>query len=98
MTFRLRAVLAAEQVRLSSGVAPSALRGDTSEQTRPVLFEETGCANSSVIVNRSTLTPGDWVPGPAIIEQMDTTTIVPPGFTATVDPIGNLHLSQRSAA
>jgi len=98
VTFRLRAVLATEPVRLSPGVAPAALRGDTSEQTRPVIFEETGSANLSAVVDRSRLAAGDWVPGPAIIEQMDTTTIVPPGFAATVDPIGNLRLSQQGTA
>ena len=28
--------------------------------------------------------------GPAIVEQMDTTTVVPPGTRLTVDPMGNL--------
>jgi N-methylhydantoinase A len=30
------------------------------------------------------------VAGPAIVEQLDTTTVVPPGHRATVDGVGNL--------
>jgi N-methylhydantoinase A len=30
------------------------------------------------------------VRGPAIVEQLDTTTVIPPGQRATVDRIGNL--------
>lgn len=40
--------------------------------------------------DRSQLAPGHTVPGPAIVEQMDTTTVIPPGLSATVDPVGNL--------
>jgi len=30
------------------------------------------------------------VPGPAIVTEMDSTTVVFPGFRATVDKVGNL--------
>ncbi len=40
--------------------------------------------------DRDKLVPGHVVPGPAIVEQMDTTTVIPPGLSATVDPSGNL--------
>jgi N-methylhydantoinase A len=33
---------------------------------------------------------GAVVTGPAIIEQLDATTVVPPGRRATVDRVGNL--------
>ena len=36
------------------------------------------------------LAAGQSIAGPAIIEQEDTTTVVLPGWTATVDLIGNL--------
>ena len=38
------------------------------------------------------LSAGMAFAGPAIVEQMDTTTLVPPGVTATVDKIDNLIL------
>ena len=33
--------------------------------------------------------------GPAIIEQIDATTIVPPGWTATCDPYDNLIVERN---
>ena len=42
------------------------------------------------ILRRETLEPGSRLEGPAIIEQLDTTTVLPPGFRADVDGAGNL--------
>ena len=42
------------------------------------------------------LRPGDRLSGPAVIEQMDATTVVPPGFLATVDDALNLFLKQSA--
>jgi N-methylhydantoinase A len=46
---------------------------------------------------REGLGPGSEVIGPAIIEQVDTTTVVHPGWRATTDDIGNLHLLRRES-
>ena len=46
---------------------------------------------------RDGLAPGHVVQGPAIIEQMDTTTVIPPGFSATVDVSGNLIIPNGGA-
>ena len=37
------------------------------------------------IFDRTHLAPGDVIEGPAIIEQLDSTTLVPPGIKAEVD-------------
>jgi N-methylhydantoinase A len=50
---------------------------------------------SSTLYNRDGLLPGNVVAGPAIIDQMDTTTVVPPGMVATVDSYLNLILEVR---
>ena len=42
------------------------------------------------ILRRGSLAPGAKLEGPAIIEQLDTTTVLPPDFLATVDDGGNL--------
>lgn len=39
---------------------------------------------------RAALGPGAVVRGPAVVTQYDTTTVLPPGWTARVDPVGNL--------
>ncbi|MEZ4504028.1 MAG: hydantoinase/oxoprolinase family protein [Dehalococcoidia bacterium] len=44
------------------------------------------------IVARAGLVPGDTIEGPAIVTQLDTTTLVSPGWRATVDAAGNLVL------
>src|SRR5437763_1974743 len=41
-------------------------------------------------IDRERLGVGAVVTGPAIVEQLDTTTVVPPGHRATVDRVGNL--------
>jgi len=42
------------------------------------------------VVDRDALAPGASLAGPAIVEQYDTTVLVPPGFTVTLDQNGNL--------
>ena len=44
------------------------------------------------IYDRDELQPGNRIAGPAIVEQMDATTLVLPGMTARVDPYLNLIL------
>ncbi|MCF6780751.1 hydantoinase/oxoprolinase family protein [Stutzerimonas stutzeri] len=45
---------------------------------------------SATLYDRSKLAPGLVVPGPAIVMEMDSTTVVFPGYEAAVDRIGNL--------
>src|SRR5919198_1090172 len=46
----------------------------------------------TVIYERARLPVGARLAGPAIVEQNDTTTVIPPGVTALVDDAGNLRL------
>ena len=62
---------------------------------REVWFAEARSPIASVIVARETLAPGDVVDGPAVIEQLDTTTIVPPSQRAWVHPSGSLIIERR---
>jgi N-methylhydantoinase A len=45
--------------------------------------------------DRAALTRGAELRGPAVITQMDSTTVVPPGWLATVDAWSNLVLGSR---
>jgi N-methylhydantoinase A len=49
-------------------------------------------------VDRGTLGAGAVLRGPAIVEQLDSTTVVPPGQRATVDRAGNLVLRAERVA
>jgi N-methylhydantoinase A len=50
----------------------------------------------TAIYERARLPLGARVDGPAIIEQADTTTVVPPGHAARVDEAGNLRIGRAS--
>ena len=47
-------------------------------------------AQDTPVYDRATLAPGDTIAGPAVIEQLDSTTLLFPGDRATVDPYLNL--------
>ena len=64
---------------------PGARRGE-----RRVYFQ--GQSELATLFDRTRLTPGDVVNGPAIVEQLDSTTVVWPDQRATVDAFGNLVL------
>jgi N-methylhydantoinase A len=59
---------------------------------RPVWFATTGFVETP-IYQRDAISRIDRIRGPAIIEQMDTTTVVPPGWVATIDTSANLVLT-----
>jgi N-methylhydantoinase A len=46
-------------------------------------------------MGRTALAPGDWLQGPALIVEDQTTTVVPPGFDVSVDAYGYLVLDRR---
>ncbi len=56
---------------------------------RPAYF---GRFTPTAIYERARLPLGARLEGPAIVEQSDTTTVIPPGVTALVDDAGNLRL------
>jgi N-methylhydantoinase A len=49
-------------------------------------------AESTPVYHRTSLAPGDVVTGPAVIEQLDSTTLLFRGDTAAVDPFLNLKV------
>lgn len=69
--------------------------GTTLEQCRihESRFYHEGHWHDIVIYDRNKLHEGLVVPGPAIISEMDSTTVVLPGFKARVDAIGNLLIN-----
>ncbi|HRA30610.1 MAG TPA: hydantoinase/oxoprolinase family protein [Thermomicrobiales bacterium] len=67
-------------------------RPATSALTLPAVFGVNGAAirHDTPIYDRATLEPGHYIDGPAIVTQYDTTLVVPPGWRATNDEVGNL--------
>lgn len=60
----------------------------TTDVTRDVWFN--GEAHTAMIFERDDLTAGATFEGPAIVEQFDSTTVIPPNTTAVVDQYMNI--------
>ncbi|MFM1650548.1 hydantoinase/oxoprolinase family protein [Brevibacillus sp. B_LB10_24] len=66
---------------------------DAVKETRSVYFEEGGGYVETTVYDRSKIPVGSVFHGPAIVEQLDSTVVVPPGFTAEVDAYKNILLT-----
>jgi N-methylhydantoinase A len=80
----------------------SAEASDALRETRDVYFDEPGEFTETPIYDRDKLGQGAEIAGPAIVEQTDTTLLVPPGSSALVDGYLNIVIDLanegRSAA
>jgi N-methylhydantoinase A len=68
-------------------------RSQARHHDRKVWFADTGFTSTPVHW-RDGLLPGMQIAGPAIIEAMDSTTVVPPGWQALIDDLGYIRLTQ----
>jgi len=95
VTYRVRARLPTGLREFVAPVLPARPGGPRPAATRKVYFDEAGGFVDCPVYERDVLRPGDALPGPAIVEQMDCTTVIPPDFGAHVDAAFNLllHLS-----
>ena len=66
--------------------------------SRMAYFEEAGGYVDTPIYDRGALAVGDELAGPAIVEQPDTTFVIYPGHTATLDASNNLVVSVPAPA
>ena len=62
------------------------------KSTRRVFFAESGGSTETTIYDRYALPADTSIDGPAVVEEIDSTTVVHPGWTAEVDLYGNLLL------
>ena len=60
---------------------------------RPVYFPETGGYVRCEIYDRARLPVGARIEGPAVVEEAESTTVIPPNTSAEVDPWANLLVS-----
>src|SRR5580658_9512033 len=95
VSYRLRVRVAVPKYQpqaLPAGAASSP-RPASIKDTRRVSFDA-GKALDTTIYDRDKLFVGVSFSGPAIVEQFDATTVVPPGWHAFVDRHGNLILER----
>jgi N-methylhydantoinase A len=71
--------------------APQGIGGQRASRRRSVYFANIG-RHDTPVYDREKIPQGATVEGPAIIEQYDSATLVAPGWTATIDQLGNLNL------
>ena len=64
-------------------------------ERRQVYFEESDGFVPCAIYNRSGLYPGAKLDGPAILEGMDATVVINPGWEAQIDKYGNCVMRAR---
>jgi N-methylhydantoinase A len=62
---------------------------------RPVHFQEVGDFVTTRIYERDRLFAGNKFAGPAVIEEADSTVIVPPSYTVEIDPHGRIIMSAK---
>jgi N-methylhydantoinase A len=67
-------------------------------EVREVFFRSMGGYVPTAIYQREQIPAGQQIEGPAIVEEWTSTTVVPPGFQASVDSMGNLRLKNIMAS
>ena len=67
--------------------APAAAGSDAVKSRREVWFRDTGAADA-MVYDRSRMPAGTEVAGPAVIESLESTILVPPGWIATMSEDG----------
>src|SRR6185312_12619907 len=65
------------------------------KERREVYFAEAGGYVDCPIYGRYALPAGAKLAGPAVVEEFDSTTVVHPGFTVSVDDTGNLIVERE---
>jgi len=75
------------------GFQPKADAGDPVQGTREVILD--GQALMTTILNRDAMPIGAQYEGPLIIDESSATTVIPPGYTASVDQFGNVIITRQ---
>ena len=82
--------------KMTFAAAPSGNGPARPESRRSALFPDSDTPVEAPVYRRSDLAPGFRIPGPAIIEEYTSTTVVYPSFDLSVDAHGNLRLQSTA--
>ncbi len=94
VNFRVRATGIVPKAELGKAQAGDGNSRRALKGSRKAYFAETGGFVEVSVYDRIMLCPGDRVPGPAIMEEPDSTTLCPPGYVVSVDAYLNLHINR----
>ena len=95
VTLRVTAAGQVGQVKMPPIQGEGRTPGDAILERRQVYFEESDGFVPCAIYDRSGLYPGAKIDGPAILEGMDATVVINPGWEAQVDQYGNCIMRAR---
>ena len=97
VTFRVTAAGRVGSVSLPTRSGKSKDQGDGIIDQRQVYFEEGQGYVPTAIYEREALGPGSVIGGPAILEGMDSTVVINPGWETRIDQYGNciLHAQEN---
>ena len=96
VALRLNAIGRISRPRMRESTAAGNGADQALGSTRPAYFAESVGFVDCSIYDRYRLPPGSVVRGPAIVEEVDSTTVIHPGYCAEVDRFGNLYLRRDS--
>ncbi|MBI4514292.1 MAG: hydantoinase/oxoprolinase family protein [Deltaproteobacteria bacterium] len=91
-------VAAGPRPQLTLNHRRSAATGSARKGERPVYFPEFNELRPCPVYDRYQLAPGFSCDGPAVIEERESTVVIGPGGTATVDQLGNVVVSVPTGA
>lgn len=89
----LRAVALGEAPQLPAAELEKGTGDPSAARIRDHTLWMDGREQAAVIYDRSRLKQGDVIPGPAIVTEMDSTTLIESGCVATVDAVGNILIN-----
>ena len=92
VTWKLSAVGGAPRVSLAKAATR---RGSARKLDRRAYFPERGGFVDTPVYDRYLLAAGATIEGPAIVEERESTTVLPPGATAAVDDWANLIVTMQ---
>jgi len=96
VSYRLRLRVAVPKYKPQEETPPRSPRlGKIAEKGKRRLFLSGDAAVEAALYERDALEVGSVVAGPAIVEQFDATTVIPPGWTGRVDGHRNLMLEKK---
>ncbi|MDE1149823.1 MAG: hydantoinase/oxoprolinase family protein [Azospirillaceae bacterium] len=89
----LRAVALGPVLELEAHRLPEGNGDPSAAKIRDHELWADGAMRPAVIYDRSKLRAGDKIPGPAVVTEMDSTTLIELGCVGTVDAVGNILIT-----
>jgi N-methylhydantoinase A len=97
VSLRLISLGVVPQAKLSPGKVTGRKVAEANTGERRVFFGKEHGTLATQVYARDRLEPGHKIAGPAIVEQLDTTTLIQPEQQAVVDEYGNIIIREKKA-